>query len=265
MAAEDLVIETLQDRVLTLLINRPASNNALNSELNLRLHHAIASAARRDEVGAVVLTGAGRNFCVGGDMKVLSGPREPDAGAGGLDQALQRGGEMCLTLHQMGKPTFAMIRGAAAGGGLGLALGCDFRFADETAKFAYAYTRIALSGDFSTNYLLQKWLGPARARTFALCSEIVDAPEAERIGLISRCIASASLEAETYRLARDLANGPTAVLGRIKANLDACWEKAPDGALAVESCNFKLCSDSPDHREAVGAFVEQRPPRFHGV
>lgn len=258
----DLLHEVLEDRVLTITLNRPQARNALTVELIVQLHAAIVGAAVRDDVGAVVMTGAGSGFCAGGDVKLMSASPDAAAPASAPEQVLRLGAEMVLCLHRMGKPTIAMLRGAVAGGGMALALGCDLRFADETARFSYAYTRIALSGDFSINYLLQKWLGPTRAREFALSCSTVEAQEAEAWNLITRRVPSDALEAHVYRIARELANGPTQAMARIKANLDFAWENTPDDTAAVEARNFQACREAVAHGEAVRAFLEKRQPNF---
>jgi 2-(1,2-epoxy-1,2-dihydrophenyl)acetyl-CoA isomerase len=254
------LLETLNDRVLTLTLNRPERKNALNPEMNNALLAILKRAEQDPAVGAVLLTGAGTTFCVGGDVGSMNGGGTVDAAE--LLPKLQVGSEICLMLHRMAKPTIAMVRGAAAGGGLALAAACDLRICSDSAKFTYAYTKIGLAGDFAASFLMEKLLGTTRAREFCFFSPVVEAQEALRIGLVSRVVPDAELEAQAYALARQLANGPGFALAQVKANLNAAAELAPEAAVAREEKSFVECRQHPDHREAARAFIEKRAPVF---
>lgn len=255
---DELVLQALTERVLTVTINRAAERNTISRDVTDALHRIITAAANDPNVGAVILTGAGATFCAGGDIRSLSSADpKPD------EALLGRASEVVLALHRMPKPTIAMVRGAAAGGGLALAVGCDFRIVGPTAKFTYAYTKIALTGDYAANYMVEKLLGTAKAREFCLLCPIVGAEEAVRIGLATRLVADEELEQVTYAMARDLANGPTSALGRIKQNLNAVAEMSLEEAVQLETENFAASRKSSDHREAARAFLEKRKPVFH--
>jgi 2-(1,2-epoxy-1,2-dihydrophenyl)acetyl-CoA isomerase len=261
--SDNPVVEQLQGRVLTITLNRPEAKNAITPDLSIRLHEAVTRAAGDGRVGAIVLTGAGDAFCAGGDLKVMSQAKAATRQGPSSRELLELGAATAVALHRMPKPTIAMIRGAAAGGGLALALGCDLRIADESAKFTFAYTNIALSGDFGCAWFLDKWLGPARAREFCLLCPTIRADEALTLGLLNRVHPPGELEQQVYAMAERLANGPTDALGRIKANLDAAADLAQEEYLALEADNFLAGRESPEHGEAVRAFLDKRKPRFH--
>ncbi len=263
MSEQSPLLEQLEERVLTLTLNRPAARNAIDADLAVRLSETVQRAAGDDRVGAIVITGAGGTFCAGGDVKGMAKSDGHEQRTLSVEELLLLGGRTVFTLHTMPKPTIAMIRGPAAGGGLALALGCDLRLADETAKLTFAYTRIGLSGDFGCAWLLQKWMGPARAREFCLHCPTIDAAQALSAGLVNEVHDPGTLPERVQEMARGLANGPTGAIGRIKANLDASSRLAPEDYLAFEADNFLTCRQSDEHREALGAFMAKRAPSFH--
>ena len=161
--SEDVLLETVSDGVMTLTMNRPERLNALTPEMLRRLHDSLVRAASDREVGAIVLTGAGRGFCAGGDVKAMAegGRRESHDER---VQSLRQRMEAARLLHEMAKPTIAMLRGPAAGAGMSLALACDLRLASETARLTTAFAKMALSGDFGGSYFLTRLVGPAKAR-----------------------------------------------------------------------------------------------------
>ena len=234
---------------------------------------------------AVVLTGAGRGFCAGGDVKAMGerpasgdGSGRPSAGAGGgerpasLVSALDAGVAMLresqnrtsYVLHTMPKPTIAMVNGAAAGAGLSLALACDIRFASDKAKFVTAFRNIALSGDFGGSYFLQRLVGAGKARELYFTAEKLDAEEALRIGMVNRVVPHDDLATETLAFAAKLAAGPTATLAHMKDNLNLAERGDLQALLDQEGFNQRLTGMSNDSREAVRAFIEKRDPTFTG-
>jgi 2-(1,2-epoxy-1,2-dihydrophenyl)acetyl-CoA isomerase len=163
---ENVLLQSREGGVLTLTMNRPERLNALTQEMLQELYDALSAAAVDGEVGAVVLAGAGRGFCAGGDVKAMAeagGRRDSyDRRAQGLRQRM----EVSRLLHEMPKPTIAMLRGPVAGAGLSLALACDLRIASDTARLTTAFAKVALSGDFGGSYFLTQLVGPAKARSF---------------------------------------------------------------------------------------------------
>ena len=206
-------------RVLILTLNRPDKLNALTPELHRLLHAAVIDAAHDANIGAVVLTGAGRAFCSGGDM---GGRRDSTGAAPTLEQRadeLRSHGETARLLHEMPKPTLAMINGVAAGAGLALALACDLRIAAGGAVLTTSYVNVALSGDLGSSYFLTQLVGSARARQLMLLSDKIDAAEGHRIGLINLIADPNTLRETTMQVARHLADGPAVALRYIKRNL----------------------------------------------
>jgi 2-(1,2-epoxy-1,2-dihydrophenyl)acetyl-CoA isomerase len=262
MATTQELVEHSEHGVLTLTMNRPERLNALTVPMTEALLAALRRAAVDTAVRAVVLTGAGRAFCAGGDVKAMA---EDDATRHTLESRtlqLREHMECARLLHEMPKPTIAVVRGAAAGAGLSLALACDLLIASDTAKLTSAFAKVGLSGDFGSTYFLTKLLGP-RARAFALLSPLVKAEEALQMGLVTRVVPDAELDAAGRALAQQLADGPSITLGHIKANLNAAEQGATLAqALDHEAIRHIRCGMTEDHQEAARAFVEKRAPKF---
>lgn len=259
----------LEDRhgpVAVLTMNRPEARNALTAEMFDLMLEALPRLAADPEIGCVVMTGAGGAFCSGGDVKNFVERDGPFDGRT-YEQAvfdLRRKMEVARWLHEMPKPTIAMIPGACAGAGLSIAAACDFRMAAEGAKFTVAFANVGLSGDFSGSWFLTRILGTAKARELYLTSRVLLADEAERIGLVHRAVAPEALEEETMTFAKRLAGGPRVALGYMKANLNQAEVGTLAQSLDQEAANMMRCFDTDDHREAARAFVEKRPPKFAG-
>src|SRR5256886_7546681 len=195
--SQDL-LEALKDGVAVLTLNRPDRLNAMSPPMLEALLEALARLAGDPEVGVVVLTGAGRGFCAGGDVKAMAEGRE--FGGTTLEekaQALRSRMEVSRWLHEMPKPTIAMVRGAAAGAGLSLALACDLRVAGDSARFATAFARVGYSGDFGGSWFLSQLVGTAKARELHYNADIVDASQARELGIVNRVVPDAHLEEET--------------------------------------------------------------------
>lgn len=251
------------DGILTLTMNRPERLNALTPEMTEALLAALRRAAVDPQVRAVVLTGAGRAFCAGGDVKAMaedsSEPRTLEQRA----QQLREHMECSRLLHEISKPTIAVARGAVAGAGMSLALACDMIVASDTLKLTSAFAKVGLSGDFGSTWFLTKLLGP-RAREFALLSPVLKAEDALRMGLVSRVVPDAELDAHGLALARALADGPTITLGHIKENLNFAQHGATLAqALDHEAIRHIRCAMTEDHQEAARAFVDKRAPKFN--
>lgn len=260
----NIVIEKLEDGLLTLTLNRPERRNALNPELLEALLDAAERAASNPSVVAVMLTGAGGAFCVGGDVKAMAAGDSRSVVADDRMVDLRRKMDVARLLHVMRKPTVAAIEGAAAGAGLSLALACDLRVANRSAKLTTAFVKVALSGDFGGTYFLTKLLGSAKARELYLTSPILSAEESLHIGLVNRVFDDAGFQdaAKTYAMA--LARGPRLTLGSIKHNLNLAEYAPLETCLDNEAANHVRATTTEDHREAAAAFVEKRQPVFKG-
>lgn len=264
----DQLLARIEDGVGVIVLNRPEARNALSEALTPALRGAVARFAAADEVGAMVLTGAGSAFCAGGDVKGMARSRGALGGAKprGLEEAAAdlRHRQRTLTgaLVAMRKPTIAALPGPAAGAGLALALACDIRFAARSAFVSTGYARVGLTGDYGINWLLTRLVGTGRARELMFTAARVDAGTCERYGLVNRVFDDDALMAETMAFARRLAAGPRAALAGIKDNLDRASNSDFLSALDGEAEVLVRAARTADHREAVRAFVEKRPPRF---
>ncbi len=231
-----------------------------------RLVALLAECAVDDTVGCVVLTGAGRAFCAGGDVRVQAG-----TAASGVTETPERRTDLLRAsmeasrlLHEMPKPTIAMLNGVAAGAGLSLALACDLRIAGHSARMTTAFTKVGLSGDYGGTWFLTQLVGTARARELYFTSDVLEASRIEALGLANRVVPDEELERETMALAAKLANGPSVALRYMKRNLNVAEHGDLAAGLDSEAFGMLRCRASEDHKEASQAFVEKRPPVFKG-
>jgi 2-(1,2-epoxy-1,2-dihydrophenyl)acetyl-CoA isomerase len=262
--SQDL-LEVVKDGVAILTMNRPDRLNALSGPMLDAMLEALPRLANDSNVGVVVLTGAGRGFCAGGDVKAMAEGTEM-AGDTLEERAQGLRGKMETSrwLHEMPKPTIAMVRGAAAGAGLSLALACDIRVAGESAKFGTAFARVGYSGDFGGSYYLTQLVGTAKARELYYTAELVDAKQALALGLVNRVVPDDRLEDETLALAGKIARGPRIAHRYMKRNLNAAETGTLRDLLDMEAWHHTRTGQTEDHREATKAFVEKREPSFRG-
>jgi len=256
------LIETAEDGVATLTLNRPESLNAVSHGMLEQLHAAFERLGADPAVGVIVVTGAGRAFCAGGDIKTMH-----ERAAQGFEEraaGLRRMHRLPLLIRSIPKVVIGMVNGPAAGAGLGLAMSCDLRIAGRSARFGAAFVRMGLSGDFGASWLMTRLLGTAKAREMFLLGEMVDAEEAARLGLVTRVVDDEALAEETAALARRMADGPRVALGYMKANLHAAETEPFAPVLEMEAIHQARCSQTEDHKEAVRAFIEKRKPAFQG-
>jgi 2-(1,2-epoxy-1,2-dihydrophenyl)acetyl-CoA isomerase len=259
------LIASTENGVCRLTLNRPQARNALTAAMADGLLYALRSAADDPRVRAVVLTGAGGAFCAGGDVKTMAKPfDESGTGLRAAADALLHRTQAAQLLHEMNKPTIALMRGPAAGAGLSLALACDLRLAADDAKLTTAFARVGLSGDYGVSYFLPRLVGQARALALLMTSPTVGAAEAQTIGLVHQVFPAASFDAEADAFVRRLAEGPTRAYAAIKDNLRRSARASLTDALSAEVCNQWRCRTSADHRAAARAFVDKVPPSFSG-
>jgi len=259
----DDVLEHFHQGVTTLTLNRPDRLNPLSPEMQVQLRETLHRIDADRAVGAVILTGAGRGFCAGGDVKRMA------AGAIAHDAAdavavLRAKMELARQLHTLSKPTIAMVNGPAAGAGMSLALACDMRIAGTSARFTTAFAKMGLPGDFGGSFFLSQLCGPAKARELYFTSDTINAQEALALGLVNHVVPDADLQAATFEMARKLANGPTIAFAQMKRNLNAAQAAALSAVLDLEAQHQVAASLTADHREAAQAFVEKRVPVFKG-
>ena len=264
----DTVTLTRDGAVAVLTLNRPESMNAMDAELLNTLVERGEAVANDPDVRCVVVTGNGRAFCAGGDIRGMAArPGSSAPSEGGLvsrSDVLRRQEEISRLLHEMPKPTIAAVNGAAAGAGLSVALACDLRIASEAARFTTAFAKVGFSGDFGGTWTMQRLVGPAKARELYFLSDVLSAQQAFDLGLVTRVVPADALMSETMALAAKLAAGPTAAFGRIKQNFAFGATNTLADTLTLEAENMVASGRTDDHRNAAIAFLEKREPEFKG-
>jgi len=264
---EDLLGE-VDDGVALLTLNRPERRNAFSSAMVNALGDALAKLERDESVGAIVLTGAGGAFCAGGDVKAMAsddalfGPKTSYDDKIALQRLNQRA--TSVKLWSMGKPTIAMLPGAAAGAGLSLALACDLRYASHNAVMTTAFARVGFAGDYGGTWLMTRLIGSAKAKELYFFSDRIDAKEAERLGLVNAVFPADALQDEVMERARRLAHGPRVALRYMKENLNRAVHGELGECSDLEVTHHVHTGTTEDHREAAKAFVDKREPTFKG-
>lgn len=255
----DLRVE-IADSIATLTLDRPAALNALTIPLKEELLRAVHAVGRDAAVRAVVLTGAGRAFCAGQDLRERRAPDAPPLAT----ELRERYNPLILAMRRLPKPIVGAINGVAAGAGASLAFACDVRVAAETASFVLAFGRLGLVPDSGSTWLLPRLVGPARAAELALVGEALSAADAERIGLVAKVVAPERLAEAARSIAARLAEGAPLALALTKRALDRAWDVSLEEALEYEAWLQGVAGASADHAEGLAAFLEKRPPRFSG-
>lgn len=251
------------DGVRMITLNRPDAYNSFTTELKETLLAELRWAATEPTVRAVVITGAGRAFSAGQDLRQHVEVLNSDAQAP-MSTVEEHYNPLVRALTTLPKPVIAAVNGTAAGAGASLAFACDLRVADESAKFLLAFAGVGLSADTGASWTLQRLVGYGRAMELMLLGQPVAAEEALRIGMVNRVVPRGEAPAAATELARTLATGPTAAYAGIKAALLAAAGAPLDQALDAEAKTQSALSATADHREAVQAFVTKRPPTFTG-
>jgi 2-(1,2-epoxy-1,2-dihydrophenyl)acetyl-CoA isomerase len=250
----------VRDRVAYLTFNRPEAGNALNPDLIHEFRDCAESLGERDDVGAVILTGAGRNFSVGGDLRFMHDAGDDVADAVyGLANTMHAGIAALATLDA---PVISVVRGAAAGGGMSIAIAADLVLAAESATFTVAYTAIGFSTDGGSSWTLPRLVGLRRATELALLNERLTAARAQELGIVTRVVPDDELDAEAERIARRLAHGPIGAHGAIKRLLAGSFTSTFADQLADEAHTIAGLAAAPDGREGVLAFLDKRAPHF---
>lgn len=263
----DHVLLDLADGVATITLNRPDRRNAMSTAMIERLGELLEQAESDPAVRVVVLTGAGRAFCAGGDVQQFDEDGGEGGGASEVDEeavaAQIRHQEATVgRIHAYAKPVVASLPGAAAGAGLGLALAADLRIGTPRTVMATAFATVGLSGDFGVAWLLDRLVGPAHARELMLLNPRLDAQACSDLGLLTQVVPEDELEAATAQLARRLADGPALALAHIRSNLREVPTQSLTEAMRTEVRRHKETGLTADHVEAARAFVEKRPPVF---
>lgn len=257
MAAEHLIVN-LKGSVLSLQLNRPESLNAFSPEMMLQLKKEIVTAAENPDVGAIILSGAGRSFSAGGDVKTMgqADPVETYEHIGKLN-------ELVLAMRELEKPIIAAVHGFAAGAAFNLALACDLILAADDSKFVMSFSQVGLISDGGGLYFLPRLIGPYRAKELFFTGEPITAAQAHDWGIVNRLYPLEQLEQEAGKLAERLANGPTRAYGLLKKITDQSATSSLPEILEQERITQAMLVTTTDHLEGVSAFKEKRKPVFN--
>ena len=254
-----------REGLATITLDRPEKKNALGAQSWIELDRVLAELALDPDARALVVTGAGGNFSAGADLtggkpgEGLTGrPRQP------LVQEMREIGDIILRLHRMPKPTLAVVDGVCMGVGLGLALACDLVLASDRARFSEIFARRGLALDGGNSWLLPRRIGLHKAKELAFFADVIDAKEAESVGLVNKVVPASELDAVAEQWGRRLAAGPTLALGLSKRLLDASASISLAQALEDEARCQHITAASADLREGIAAFLERREPKFSG-
>ena len=263
------LLATLDEGVLTLTLNRPEARNAMTGDMTSALPAQLADAELNPGVKVVVLTGAGKGFCAGGDVKGMAAKGDGTVGDNTIDGAIHRQRvnqrNTAGKLYGMPKPTVAVLPGAAAGAGLSLALACDLRIMSSNAIMTTAFARVGFSGDYGGTFFMSQLVGAAKARQLYFLSERVSAEQALDLGLTNWVCDADELAAKTKEIAGQLAAGPTVAFRYMKENFARALSSGDvDDCLDLEATHHVHCGQTEDHRNATKAFVEKREPVFQG-
>jgi 2-(1,2-epoxy-1,2-dihydrophenyl)acetyl-CoA isomerase len=259
---DSLLIER-SDGVVTCTLNRPEKKNAVTSEMWVGLIDLFEAVATNPDDRVLVITGAGDGFCSGADLGD-SGTAEAASGVGGALAGMRTVGNAALALHDLAKPTIAAVNGVAAGAGCNLALGCDLVIASDRARFSEIFSKRGLTVDFGGSWVLPRLVGVHRAKELVLLADVIDAAEADRIGLVNRVVAHDDLGPTVHELATRLANMAPRALAGSKRLLNQSFAVSLAEAIEAENTTQALMSTTSDTKEAIMSFFEKREPRFTG-
>ena len=262
-AGGSVLLESVQSGVALLVMNRPEKLNALNNELATALSGAFERVANDPSIRVVVLTGAGRAFCAGGDLGMIGKGREA-RDPKQLEPILRAGMDAVLRMRTIPQPVIAAVNGAAAGAGMNIALAADLRISAEEAMFGQNFAKVGLFPDYGGTFFLPQLVGPAKAAELFYTGDMIDAREAFRLGLVNRVVPGAQLESEVKAYAVKLAAGPPLAMRAVKQTLFGADKKALMQALEAEAVEQMRCFALEDSLEGIRAFFEKRAPNFKG-
>jgi len=263
MSYECLIYET-KDHVATLTLNRPERMNALGGTLREDFYAALTQAIDDPEVRVIVITGAGKAFCAGGDVKAMQEAKEQKRERPLMERVAPGRDRSVLLMRESPKPLIAAVNGAAAGAGMNIALGCDIRLASSTARFSQAFVRRGLHPDWGGTYFLPRIVGMAKAAEMIFTGQIIDAHEALRLGIVRSVHEPEQLLPATYELAATIAAGPPIAIRLARRALYHNGEADLQSSLEFETFAQNICFETDDAREGIRAFVEKREPKFTG-
>ena len=264
----DHLIFEKENGVAVLTMNRPEARNAMSGEMNEAMRNVLSTVELDPAIRCVVLTGAGKGFCAGGDVKGMASSGDGTVGDNTIDAAIhrQRVHQRATAgkLFKMPKPTIAALPGAAAGAGLSYALACDLRVMANNAIMTTAFAKVGFSGDYGGSYFMTQLIGSAKASELYFLSDRVSAEEALNLGLTNWVCEPDELMNKTMEIANKLANGPSVAYRYMKENLNRAMNGEVDDCLDLEATHHIHCGQTEDHRNATKAFVEKKEPIFKG-
>jgi 2-(1,2-epoxy-1,2-dihydrophenyl)acetyl-CoA isomerase len=251
----------VENLVAYVILNRPEVFNSFNREMALSLQSVLDECESNPDVRAIVLTGNGKAFCAGQDLKEVT---DPELNPGFKKILEEHYNPIILKIRNLKKPVIAAVNGVAAGAGANIALACDIVVAHEKVNFIQAFSLIGLIPDSGGTYILPRLIGYQKGMALAMLGDKVSAKDAEQMGMIYRCVSQEEFEATVHKLAIKLANMPTKALGMIKTLFSASMTNSLEEQLAMESKYQIEAAQSEDYKEGVAAFIEKRKPNFKG-
>jgi enoyl-CoA hydratase/carnithine racemase len=261
----DAVLLSVEDSVATLTLNRPDQMNILTPVASERMQEHLDALERRDDIRCVVVEGTGGAFCVGGDIERIKRHHDSGTPPHEIVEELEQGAnEVIARLVGSSYPTVAKVDGPAVGAGANLAIGCDIVLASESASIGFGFNRIGLSVDTGTSYLLPRIVGVNKATELVFTGEVLDARQAEDIGLFNHVYSDDKFEAEVTGMVNRIASGPTVALGQSKRLIQDGFEKSLRRALCDEAAAQGITLSTDDHYEGLEAFLDDRDPEFEG-
>lgn len=263
MGYETIILKE-QDGVATIVLNRPDNLNAMNIQMGKELLDAIRKCGEKPDVRAVIITGAGKAFCSGGDVKAMKtglDEKHPDVFFAEILELLHK---VILEIRNIKKPVLASVNGSAVGAGFNLALACDITIVSEKAKFSEAFVNIGLTPDTGGTFFLPRFVGIGKASELLFTGDFIDAHQAEKLGIANYVVSEGELENKTMEIANKLAKGPTLAISQTKALLNSSFNEQLDKQLENEYSTIKQMSLKDDFREGLTAFFEKRKPLFKG-
>jgi len=253
------ILTTLDSGVLKIIMNEAKKMNSVSEEMCRELIQATGEAASDPMARVVILGGSGKAFCAGGDLgSPIYDIKDPMK----MNQIIMMFGQVSLNLRNMAKPSIAMVNGVAVGAGLGFALACDMRIAADNARFGHVYVNIGVQSDAGCTYSLPRLIGVAKACEMIFTGEIIDASQAEKIGLVNRVVPAADLEAETMKIAAKIARGPAFAIGMAKKSIYQGLTMDFASAVELEARAHTLTMLSDDMTEGIAAFKEKRQAKY---